>query len=71
MSRTIFRYDNFHAYTREGHPDAHHKHLFDLTTWQEIPPPEWIGEAHWPHLSDVITELRRWWETTGQHLDLD
>lgn len=70
QDRPVFRYDNFHAYSREGHPDAHHKHRFDYTTWREIAPPEWIGEDKWPHLSDVIEELRRWWETTGRHLDL-
>lgn len=67
--RAIFRYDNFHAYAREGNPDAHHKHRFDHTIWQEIPPPEWIGEERWPHLSDVLEELRAWWESTGQFLD--
>lgn len=70
-ARTIFQYDNFHAYTREGHPDAHHKHRFDPTTWQEITPPEWVSEDAWPHLSDVLAELRDWWETTGRFLDLE
>lgn len=68
--RSIFRYDNSHAYIREGQPDPHHKHRFDHTTWKEVTPPEWIGEARAPHLSDVIEELRDWWETTGRHLDL-
>jgi hypothetical protein len=70
VSRGIFRYDNSHSYVREGHPDPHHRHRFDHRTWQEITPPEWIGKGRWPQLSDVIEELRQWWETTGQFLDL-
>jgi hypothetical protein len=70
-NRSIFRYDNAHAFTREGHPDAHHIHHFDPQSWRERKPPEWIGEADWPHLSDVIEELRQWWETTGRYLDLE
>jgi hypothetical protein len=70
QDRSVFRYDNFHVYSREGHPDAHHKHIFDHSTWRERTPPEWIGEDRWPHLSDVLEELRQWWESTGQHLDL-
>jgi hypothetical protein len=35
-----------------------------------VDPLEWIGEVRRPHLSDVIEELRQWWETTGQFLDL-
>jgi hypothetical protein len=68
-ARSIFRYDNAHTYVREGHPDTHHKHTFDYSTWTEKTPPEWIGEERWPHLSDVLEELRQWWETTGRHLD--
>ncbi|MGI8642707.1 MAG: toxin-antitoxin system TumE family protein [Thermomicrobiales bacterium] len=70
QDRPIFRYDNAHAYSREGHADEHHKHRFDPTTWQEIKPPEWIGRARWPHLSEVVEELEAWWRTAGQHLDL-
>jgi hypothetical protein len=67
--RPIFRYDNAHTY--RGQADAHHKHRFDYMTWQPIHPPEWVGEARWPHLSDVIDELQTWWNETGQHLGLD
>ena len=70
QDRSVFRYDNFHAYSREGHADAHRKHVFDHATWKVKTPPEWIGAARWPHLSDVIEELRQWWETTGRRLDL-
>lgn len=68
--RPILRYDNAHRYAREGHEDEHHKHRFDASTWQEIEPPEWIGRQRWPHLSEVIEELRDWWITTRQHLDV-
>jgi hypothetical protein len=67
--RPIFRYDNAHSY--EGHADAHHKHRFDHKTWTPIDPPVWVGEADWPHLSDVINELLGWWNDTGQRLELD
>lgn len=67
--RPIFRYDN--TDTKSGHADAHHMHRFDPTTWREIEPPLWIGEERWPHLSDVVEELRHWWETTGRHLELE
>ena len=64
--RPIFRYDN--SDTKAGHQDAHHKHRFDHTTWQEIVPPLWVGEEAWPHLSEVVEELRDWWEEEGKHL---
>jgi hypothetical protein len=69
QARSIFRYDNAHPY--EGHQDDHHKHCFDHRTWRPILPPEWVGKDGWPHLSDVIEELRTWWYETGQYLDLE
>ena len=69
IGRTVFRYDNHHPYLREGHADAHHKHLYDHRTWDEVTPPEWIGHDRRPFLRDVIEELRQWWETTGQFLN--
>lgn len=66
--RLIFRYDNAHSH--EGHADEHHKHRYDPSTWQAITPVEWIGHDRWPHLNVVIEELREWWESTGQFLDL-
>jgi hypothetical protein len=68
LDRGIFRYDNAHPYP--GHGDAHHKHEFDHTTWQRIEPPAWVGREGWPHLSDVIEELRTWWYEKGQYLNL-
>ena len=68
--RPIFRYDNAHPYTIEGHTDAHHRHRFDHVTWREIESPEWVGHERWPHLDEVVRELMAWWETTGRHLDL-
>ncbi|HEX5498394.1 MAG TPA: hypothetical protein VFX03_04170, partial [Thermomicrobiales bacterium] len=67
--RSIFRYDN--ADSKPGHEDAHHKHLFDPATWREKLPEEWIGFDRWPHLNEVIEELRDWWETTGQLLGIE
>jgi hypothetical protein len=64
--RPIFRYDNAHAYP--GHPDAHHRHRFDHANGKRIDPPDWVGEAGWPHLSDVIDELQEWWTETGRFL---
>lgn len=71
QARSILRYDNSHSYLREGHPAPHHKHRFDHRTWQEFTPPEWIGAANRPHLSDVVEESRQWWQSTGHSLDLD
>lgn len=70
VDRPIFRYDNDHRYSREGHPDEHHKHRFDPVTWQEIEPPEWVGRDRWPHLSDVLEELWEWWREVGRGLNL-
>jgi uncharacterized protein DUF6516 len=65
----IFRYDNAHSYMREGQPDAHHKHRFDVMTGREIVPPEWIGSDRAPTLSSVLAELEQWWLETGQFLE--
>lgn len=67
--KAVFRYDNAHGCS--GHPDHHHRHRFDVQTWGQIEPPEWVGHGAWPYLSDVIEELRNRWEATGQHLGLD
>lgn len=66
--RAIFRYDNAHTYLREGQPDAHHKHRFDVVTGREIAPPEWIGRERMPTLCSVLAELEQWWLETGQFL---
>ncbi len=66
QGRPILRYDNAHPYP--GHADAHHKHRFDHTTWKPIEPPDWVGHDGWPHLSDVLGELKAWWDAVGQHL---
>jgi hypothetical protein len=66
--RPIFRYDNAHTYEREGQPDKHHKHRFDVMTGKEIVPPEWIGAANQPTLRSVLTELQQWWLDVGQAL---
>jgi len=64
--RPIFRYDNAHKY--RGHSDEHHKHCFDPSNWEEIGRPVWVGRDQWPHLDEIIEELREWWEDSGQHL---
>lgn len=62
----IIRYDNQHS--RMDHPDAHHKHVFDVRTGDEVEgSPYWIGIAKWPTLGDVVRELMQWHE---QHYDL-
>jgi hypothetical protein len=67
--RPIFRYDN--ADIKTGHDDAHHKHNFDYTSWREIDPPQWVGAEGWPHLSEVVEELRDWWDAEGINLGLE
>lgn len=67
-ARTVFRYDNAHPYPE--HPDSFHKHVFDATTWQQVGMPIWIGRENWPQLSEVLEELREWWESTGRFLKL-
>jgi len=64
--RSIFRYDNAHPYTE--HPDDHHKHFYDLVTWQEVDPPQWVGRNALPTLAEVLEELYDWWNETGQFL---
>lgn len=52
--RELFRYDNDHRYVREGHPDEHHKHVFDQKGREQV---LWVGREHWPTLHKVIDEL--------------
>lgn len=59
--REIFRYDNAHVYSKEGHPDAYHKHVFSPFTWKQIDVAH-IGRQDWPTLQDVIDELFDWWQ---------
>lgn len=55
----VLRYDNA---PHHGHDDYHHRHRYDWTTGQQLEgSPEWIGEDRWPHLSDVLAELERWY----------
>jgi hypothetical protein len=57
----VFRYDNVHPHP--GHADNYHAH------WLCDGPEEvvWIGQQHWPHLSDVIECLDTWWKEDGQN----
>ncbi|GBD22244.1 hypothetical protein HRbin28_02723 [bacterium HR28] len=52
--RRLFRYDNDHQYTREGHPDEHHKHIVDEAGQEHV---IWVGRQNWPTLHKVIDEL--------------
>ncbi len=58
VTRKLFRYDNFHPHP--GHSDAHHKHRSDAAGI-EIDPPDHVGAASWPTLSDALEELRQTW----------
>ena len=70
VARSIFRYDNAHdGYIQFGQPDEHHKHVYDIRGGMAEFPPEWIGRSRWPVLSEVIEELRQWWESTGRLID--
>jgi len=66
--RPIFRYDNAHAYP--GHPDAHHKHVFDPLDPAALGTVEWVGEELQPDLGAVIDELFAWWFEKGRFLGL-
>jgi hypothetical protein len=61
----VFRYDNWHAH--EGHPDEHHKDLFDFTTGDRTDS-KWVGEGGWPTLGEVIEETRAWWSDNRHKL---
>ena len=50
----ILRYDNAHADEGTGHGTTHHKHTFD----GEHETITDMGELDWPHLSEVLAELR-------------
>jgi hypothetical protein len=55
---SVFRYDNCHAH--KGHPDAHHKDVFDFQTGTKVDS-VWTGERGWPTLGEVLDETRSWW----------
>jgi hypothetical protein len=64
----IMRFDNQHAHP--GHPDDHHKHVFNYLTGDEFEgSPIWIGADKWPTLSDVIRELADWHHEHYDDLD--
>ena len=50
----ILRYDNAHADEGTGHGTTHHKHTFD----GEHETITDMGELDWPHLSEVLAEVR-------------
>jgi hypothetical protein len=57
----VFRYDNAHPH--EGHDDSYHAHWLCDGGDQIV----WIGQQHWPHLSDIIECLDTWWKEDGQN----
>lgn len=68
---TLFRYDNEHpSFLHPGHPDPHHKHLFDWKTGREFSPPSpvWVGADDWPPLNRVIDEAREWYYSNRHEL---
>lgn len=69
-ANNIFRYDNLDDDpVFRGHPDCHHKHIFDWQTGQELKgSPEWIGEGLWPTLGQVIQEASDWYSENLESL---
>ncbi len=64
----IFRYDNLHRF--RGHPDNHHKHLYDWQTGEQLAEsPEPVGVEGWPSLTDVILEAQKWYGDTYDDLE--
>lgn len=59
---TFLRIDNAHAHP--GHADAHHRHLQDWQTGNELPgSPFWVGADGWQTLGDFLSDVRDWyWE---------
>lgn len=54
----FLRHDNAHAHP--GHPDNHHRHVFDWRTGDPLSDPEWCG-GDWPTLGDFIGFARDWY----------
>jgi hypothetical protein len=63
---TVLRYDNNHG--RAGHADWHHVHRCDWRSADEVGAVEWVGEARWPTLGDVIRELAVWYDVHRDEL---
>jgi hypothetical protein len=58
---TVFRYDNNHRW--KGHADNHHVHRCDWRKDEATGVVQWVGEARWPTLGEVVVELESWyWE---------
>lgn len=67
--RKIFRYDNAHSFEQYNHPDEFHKHVWNPSTWRELPH-QWIGRHAWPDIGAVLEELYEWWCTYKDVLHL-
>jgi hypothetical protein len=60
---SFLRNDNCHPY--HGHGDDHHRHRMSWKSGAELPgSPEWVGEEHWPHLSEFIDHVHKWYSET-------
>ncbi len=56
----ILRYDNNHPWPR--HADDHHVHRCDWRYPDDDPGRvEWVGEARWPTLGEVVREVMDWY----------
>lgn len=64
----VFRYDNA---PHHRHPDAHHRHSYTFPGHERLTA-EWVGEANWPTLAEVIHEAEDWyWAHRDQLSDPD
>jgi hypothetical protein len=63
---TVFRYDNCHGWA--GHADNHHVHRCDWRKKEDTGRVNWVGEARWPTLAEVIIELEGWYWGTRDDL---
>lgn len=63
----ILRVDNQHAHP--GHRDSHHKHVFDITTGDQVAgSPFWLGSGHWPTLGEFVDEVATWYWSNREAL---
>ena len=54
----LLLYESAHS----DHNRDHHRHEYDPWTDTELPDsPQMVGDAGWPHLGDVISEVEQWY----------
>jgi hypothetical protein len=55
---SLLRYES----TNSDHNQDHYRHEYDPWSDTELPDsPQLIGEAGWPHLGDMISEVEQWY----------